>query len=84
MACAVRDSVTADLRVVVLTVLASALGPAAPTVGDLGQLPDALPMFALPQVPVSLDTLRIIPLPALAIAMVACSNRCSPPPWSMS
>ena len=27
-------------------------------------------MFALPQVPVSLDTLRIILLPALAIAMV--------------
>ncbi|MBY0411051.1 MAG: STAS domain-containing protein, partial [Burkholderiaceae bacterium] len=34
------------------------------------QLPDSLPMFALPNVPVSLDTLRIILLPALAIAMV--------------
>ena len=56
--------------VVVLTVLASALGLKLPTVGDLGQLPDALPVFALPQVPVSLDTLRIILLPALAIAMV--------------
>ena len=57
--------------VVVLTVLASALGLKLPTVGDLGQLPDALPVFALPQVPVSLDTLRIILLPALAIAMVS-------------
>ena len=56
--------------VVVLTVLASALGLHLPTVGDLGRLPDALPVFALPQVPVSLDTLRIILLPALAIAMV--------------
>ena len=56
--------------VVVLTVLASVLGLKLPTVGDLGQLPDALPVFALPQVPVSLDTLRIILLPALAIAMV--------------
>ena len=50
--------------------LASALGLKLPAVGDLGQLPDALPVFALPQVPVSLDTLRIILLPALAIAMV--------------
>ena len=56
--------------VVVLSVLASALGLHLPTVGDLGQLPDALPVFALPAVPVSLDTLRIILLPALAIAMV--------------
>lgn len=56
--------------VVVLTVLASALGLHLSTVGDLGKLPDALPVFALPQVPVSLDTLRIILLPALAIAMV--------------
>ena len=54
----------------VLTVLASALGLKLPNVGDLGQLPDAMPVFALPQVPVSLDTLRIILLPALAIAMV--------------
>ena len=56
--------------VVVLSVLASILGLRLPTVGDLGQLPDALPVFALPQVPASLDTLRIILLPALAIAMV--------------
>ncbi|MBV7462566.1 MULTISPECIES: SulP family inorganic anion transporter [unclassified Acidovorax] len=56
--------------VVVLTVLASALGLHLPMVGDLGKLPDALPVFALPQVPASLDTLRIILLPALAIAMV--------------
>ena len=56
--------------VVVLTVLTSALGLPLPTVASLGQLPDSLPMFALPDVPVSLDTLRIILLPALAIAMV--------------
>ena len=56
--------------VVVLTALASALGLQMPTVADLGKLPDALPVFALPQVPATLDTLRIILLPALAIAMV--------------
>lgn len=56
--------------VLVLSVLASALGLPLPTVADLGQLPDALPTFGLPEVPLSLETLRIIALPALAIAMV--------------
>ena len=56
--------------VVVLTLLASGMGLHLPTVADLGQLPDALPLFGLPDVPASLDTLRIILLPALAIAMV--------------
>jgi SulP family sulfate permease len=40
------------------------------TVADLGHLPDALPAFAFPSVPFTLDTLRIIALPAFAIAMV--------------
>jgi sulfate permease, SulP family len=40
------------------------------TVADLGHLPDGLPLFAWPQVPLNLDTLRIIAGPALAIAMV--------------
>ena len=56
--------------VVVLTLLASGMGLHLPTVADLGKLPDALPLFGLPEVPASLDTLRIILLPALAIAMV--------------
>ena len=56
--------------VVVLTVIASALGLPVATVADLGKLPESLPMFGLPEVPASLETLRIILLPALAIAMV--------------
>ncbi|WP_295855007.1 SulP family inorganic anion transporter [uncultured Xylophilus sp.] len=56
--------------VLVLTVLASGLGLALPTVADLGTLPDALPAFALPGVPFTLETLRIVALPALAIAFV--------------
>ena len=56
--------------VLVLTVLSSALGLPLKTVADLGHLPDSLPLFALPEVPASLQTLRIIALPALAIAMV--------------
>ncbi|GGH59391.1 sodium-independent anion transporter [Comamonas phosphati] len=56
--------------VLVLTVLAVALHLPLHTVADLGKLPDTLPLFALPEVPASLETLRIIALPALAIAMV--------------
>jgi len=56
--------------VVVLTVLAALLGLPVATVADLGRLPEALPQFGLPAVPASLETLRIILLPALAIAMV--------------
>ena len=40
------------------------------TVADLGHLPDSLPVFAWPSVPLDLDTVRIIAGPALAIAMV--------------
>ena len=56
--------------VVALTLLAQSLGVQLPTVADLGKLPDSLPVFGWPGVPLSLDTLRIILLPALAIAMV--------------
>jgi SulP family sulfate permease len=56
--------------IVVLTVIASWLGLPLKTVADLGTLPDALPMFAWLDVPFTLDTLRLIALPALAIAMV--------------
>jgi sulfate permease, SulP family len=56
--------------IVVLTVIASWLGLPLKTVADLGTLPDALPVFAWLDVPFNLDTLRLIALPALAIAMV--------------
>lgn len=54
----------------VLTLLGSLMGLPLKTVADLGHLPDSLPLFALPEIPASLETLRIIALPALAIAMV--------------
>jgi SulP family sulfate permease len=56
--------------IVVLTTLSLALDLPLATVADLGQLPDALPLFAWPGVPLTLETLRLIALPALAIAMV--------------
>lgn len=56
--------------VVILTVAAIWLQLPVKTVGDLGLLPDSLPAFALPNVPLTLETLRIIIGPAIAIAMV--------------
>ncbi|MFZ4287458.1 SulP family inorganic anion transporter [Variovorax sp. HJSM1_2] len=56
--------------IVLLSIAAHVFGLPLKTVADLGLLPDALPSFALPQVPFSLETLRLIALPALAIAMV--------------
>ncbi len=41
-----------------------------PNVGDEGQLPDSLPSWFLPDVPLSMDTLRIIAPYALAMALV--------------
>jgi SulP family sulfate permease len=56
--------------ILVLTGLSLALGLPLATVADLGKLPDTLPQFGWPGVPLTLETLRLIALPALAIAMV--------------
>ncbi|SHO63645.1 sulfate permease, SulP family [Pseudoxanthobacter soli DSM 19599] len=40
------------------------------TVGDLGELPSSLPIFALPQVPLTLETLQIILPYSLTLAAV--------------
>lgn len=56
--------------IVVLTVASVTLHLPVRTVADLGKLPDSLPFFAWPQVPLTLETLKIIAGPALAIAMV--------------
>ncbi|MDQ3060373.1 MAG: SulP family inorganic anion transporter [Pseudomonadota bacterium] len=46
--------------IVVLTGVAMALKLDIRTVGDMGQLPDSLPVFLLPDVPLNLETLKII------------------------
>ncbi|MFH5776354.1 SulP family inorganic anion transporter [Paracoccus sp. NGMCC 1.201697] len=56
--------------VVVLTALCVALDIDVARVADLGKLPQGLPILALPEVPFDLGLLRVIFLPALAIAMV--------------
>ncbi|MFC7702712.1 SulP family inorganic anion transporter [Plastorhodobacter daqingensis] len=53
-----------------LTALVWALGLDVRTVADMGALPDTLPMFLIPQVPLTLGTLTIILPYALAVAAV--------------
>ncbi|MBT2326233.1 SulP family inorganic anion transporter [Variovorax paradoxus] len=48
------------VTIVVLTGVSLALGLDVRTVGDMGALPDSLPVFLLPDLPLNLDTLRII------------------------
>ena len=48
------------VAIVVLTIVAIVLGIDIRTVGDMGQLPDSLPIFLLPDVPLNLETLGII------------------------
>ncbi len=48
------------VAIVLLTAAAILLGLDVRTVGDMGELPSDLPVFLLPQVPLTLETLRII------------------------
>ena len=54
----------------VMTIAAIALRLDVPTVGDMGELPTAPPIFALPQVPFTLETLQIILPYSLTLAVV--------------
>ncbi|WP_127555984.1 SulP family inorganic anion transporter [Saccharospirillum alexandrii] len=58
------------VTIVVLTGVSMVLGLEIRTVGDLGELPDTLPMFLWPDVPLTLETLQIIFPYAFALAMV--------------
>lgn len=48
------------VAIVVLTIAAVGMGLDIRTVGDLGTLPDSLPVFLVPQIPWNLETLEII------------------------
>ncbi len=58
------------VAIVVLSALTIGMGFEIPTVGDMGDLPSALPWFALPEVPLTFETLRIIFPYALTLALV--------------
>ncbi|KFG88974.1 Sulfate permease [Sphingobium herbicidovorans NBRC 16415] len=48
------------VAILLLTFISIGMGLPVNTVGDMGKLPEGLPAFAFPQVPLTLDTLRII------------------------
>lgn len=48
------------VTIIVLTAVSMAAGLDIRTVGDMGELPDSLPVFLLPQVPFNFETLMII------------------------
>ena len=58
------------VTILVLTVLTMYFGWDVRTVGDMGALPDTLPVFLIPDIPLTLETLLIILPYSLAIAVV--------------
>ncbi len=58
------------VAILILSAISIALGLSVNTVGDMGKLPEGLPSLALPQVPLTLETLRIILPYSLTMAAV--------------
>ena len=58
------------VAIVVISALVMATGLDVRTVGDMGQMPSALPAFHLPAVPLTWETLRIIAPISLTLAFV--------------
>lgn len=48
------------VAIIVLTIFSVVTGMELRTVGDMGELPDSLPIFLLPDIPLNLETLKII------------------------
>ncbi len=58
------------VAIVVLTAVTMSIGIDVRTVGDMGALPDTLPMFLIPQIPLTFETVQIIAPYSIAIALV--------------
>ncbi|NIH67001.1 SulP family inorganic anion transporter [Modestobacter marinus] len=58
------------VSIVVLTGITVAVGLTVPNVGDQGELPDNLPLFGIPDLPFTWETLSIIAPYALGVAFV--------------
>jgi len=56
--------------IIVLTGVSLALGLDIRSVGDMGELPDSLPVFLLPDIPLNMETLKIILPYSAAVAAV--------------
>ena len=58
------------VTIVVLTIVVYILGIDVRNVGDMGELPDTLPVFLLPDIPLNLETLMIILPYSVSLAVV--------------
>nr|WP_246031859.1 SulP family inorganic anion transporter [Salibacterium salarium] len=58
------------IAIIAVTILAVSIGINTQTVGDMGGLPDTLPVFLIPEIPLTLETLVIIFPYALALSIV--------------
>ena len=58
------------INIIFLTILCIALDLDLRTVGDMGTLPDTLPMFLLPDIPLTFETIKIIFPYSVAVATV--------------
>jgi len=58
------------VTIIALTVFVYVMGIDVRTVGDMGQLPDTLPIFLLPDIPLNLETLTIILPYSVSLAVV--------------
>jgi len=58
------------VTIVVLTAVTLIFGIDVRTVGDMGQLPDTLPVFLIPDIPLTVETLKIILPYSLTLAVV--------------
>jgi len=58
------------VTIVVLSVVVYFMGIDVRTVGDMGQLPDTLPVFLIPNIPLNLETLMIILPYSISLAVV--------------
>ncbi len=58
------------VTIITLTIFVYVMGLDVRTVGDMGALPDTLPLFLWPDVPMSLETLQIILPYSIALAIV--------------
>lgn len=58
------------VAIIVMTIISIVFKSDVRTVGDMGKLPEAFPLFSFPAVPLSLETLKIILPYSLPLAMV--------------
>ncbi|QQZ08341.1 SulP family inorganic anion transporter [Heyndrickxia vini] len=58
------------VAIIIITIISIAAGAHVRTVGDMGQLTQSLPTFLIPDIPFTIDTLKIIFPTSLAIALV--------------